>query len=127
MESEIIFRIWNGESMEETKLDNEFDCISGWLDDRIINLAMGDVDRKGKKLFAGDIIEFAINPHNHSEGLAYDIIVHEEAAWMTKEKRIPLRLLLGYFGPLSDRFNCKVRQVGNIYETPELIALTLHK
>jgi hypothetical protein len=127
MENKIIFRVWDGKQMEYSELDSEFDCISGWLDGCVVNQYIGGYGTDGKKIYSGDIICFAKNPYDYSEGVTYDIVVWGEMEWATKERKLPMKALFGGYGRLLDQPNYKIRVVGNIYETPEHMRLTEYK
>lgn len=52
------YKIWNGKEMEIFTLDNEFDCITGWLDDSILLEFTGLKDKNGKEIYCGDILRY---------------------------------------------------------------------
>ncbi len=53
---EIKFRVWNNNSMEYFELDNEFDCITGWIGPNPLMQYTGVKDKNGKEIYDGDII-----------------------------------------------------------------------
>jgi len=115
---DIKFRTWNGKEIEYFTLDNNFDCVSGWLDGKILMQYTGLKDKKGVEIYNGDILTIGQN-------LIGEIIYIDKntqdwgdeihAAFHSKiyrhNKIIPIDSYL-----LND---CKI--IGNIHENPELI------
>ena len=70
MNREIKFRVWNGKEIEMFTLDNDFDCISGWLKDSTLMQFTGLKDRagEGQDVYEGDIFEvvFSDTPNGFS-------------------------------------------------------------
>lgn len=56
--TELKFRVWDGIEMESFTLDNDFDCIVGWLENRIIMQYTGLKDMHGKEIYVGDKLEW---------------------------------------------------------------------
>lgn len=59
---EIKFRTWNGKEIEYFTLDNNFDCVSGWLDGKILMQYTGLKDKNGLGnicLYEGDVLSLS--------------------------------------------------------------------
>lgn len=103
---EIKFRFFdtNVKSLEYFKLDGEFDCISGWLDNGILMQYTGLKDKIGKEIYEGDIMDYGFGrvfSVQFKEG-GYVAVFPD----LKSNSMIPLRLF---------------EIIGNIYENPELL------
>lgn len=124
---EIKVRVWNGKEMEYFTIDNEFDCIVGWLEGCIISLYTGLNDKNGKEIYEGDILCIPQQGYDHIKNEIIDFknkYIHVE--WELSEKHQSDRN--GQSTTLSSGF--KIRQnrnsievVGNIHKNPELLYL----
>lgn len=56
--TEIKFRVWDGIEMESFTLDNDFDCIVGWLENCIIMQYTTRKDMHGKEIYVGDKLQW---------------------------------------------------------------------
>jgi len=54
----IKFRLWDNKKMQDSfELDNEFDCISGFIGYGELMQFTGLLDKNGKEIFEGDLLQ----------------------------------------------------------------------
>lgn len=103
---EIKFRLFgNGKMFEPFTLDNDFDCLTGWMTDRILMQYTGLKDKNGVEIYEGDIIECDNEKHLISWN-------NEQSGFWPFTTRI---------GNLYERIRLGFEVIGNIYENPELL------
>lgn len=114
---EIKFRVWDGKKMESFLLDNDFDCITGWIGESPLMQYTGLKDKNGKEIYEGDIVEFkanySVNPNGWMEGKV-----------VITEYRLELHSKNGFIYSAdeeTDEFPHNVEVLGNIHENPDLI------
>lgn len=110
---ELKFRLYgDGKMFEPFTLDNDFDCVTGWMTDRVIMQYTGLKDKNGKEIYEGDVLRADNwNPK----------------VFRTEKIIAPVGFSLGYFN-LQTRAGLHllydtsgIEVIGNIYENPELI------
>lgn len=108
MKREIKFRIWDNtlKQMEAPfTLNDDFDCMQGWLDGCQLMQYTGLKDKNGKEIYEGDIIRLPIGE------LGNVIYFEPYAAFVGDSDGILTQLDLG----------ADIEVIGNIYENPELL------
>jgi uncharacterized phage protein (TIGR01671 family) len=111
MNREIKFRLYgDGKMFEPFTLNNDFDCIAGWMQDRILMQYTGLKDKNRKEIYEGDIVKTGTDKLmviNWSERFASFCINRD--GWAFQH----------WFGEAFESTDCEV--MGNIYTTPELL------
>ena len=84
------------------------DCVCGeWDIDEYTSF--NDVD--GVKIFENDEIEFDNTPHDDIKIRIRDTVVFRDYQFVLKDRDIPLRALLGCFGPVNKGYIYNVRLI----------------
>jgi len=107
----IKFRLWDNKKMQDSfELDNEFDCISGFIGDGELMQFTGLLDKNGKEIFENDIVKVS----NDSFMEIGKIIFSEDSGrfgWLSSD---------GYFYGLQTNDECN-EVIGNIHEHKHLL------
>lgn len=94
-------------------IDNEFDCHSGWLENKILRQYTGLKDKNGKKIYEGDIIE--------SNEIMYDNSNRKKAVVIFQNGCFSLKGSCSLSIVTNPPIEFEPEVIGNIYENPELI------
>jgi uncharacterized phage protein (TIGR01671 family) len=119
MDRELIFRIWNGKTMEEFVLDNDFDCICGWLDNSFLLQFTGHISTNKKRIYEGDIVRKSVFPCGESSPIG-------QVAFALNKFNCEF-VIRGdnkndWYDYDGNQFHWdELEVIGNIYETPELL------
>ncbi len=115
---EIKFRVWDGglNAMSEPfNLDNDLDCVVGWLGNCELMQFTGLKDSKGTEIYEGDIIKFKVDfPEQEFDN---GIVRWADGGYWTSQTENYLEELLSE--ELNDLKGSEV--IGNIHQNPELL------
>jgi uncharacterized phage protein (TIGR01671 family) len=123
---DFVFRVWHIRTKDmsyETDIRHAYDIV--WFSDDIVMQWTGLLDKNGKKIFEGDIVQFTLTPMTlaYSEEDKEDVPIYGEPII---ETGYVYWANTGYWimAPNNEYMYIRkeeVEVIGNIYENPELI------